>query len=310
MRAGFVATTYEEGAIGSVSDLASWRFAEPASHITVQGLIDEVADEIERLAGRPTTRDHCLAALRSYMDGPTEIARNLLHKAYYAVPEHRRLNLLTDPKEDGITIRMLITPVGDSLAPERDDEPAGPPVSQEDRDQAWQYLRWWREAWDRSAPAEIDKDDAVTLQPSVVRFDRHDGGHAYLANSYVAPFLVDGVTYPTVTHAYWALATSDPGARRGIAAALTAEAARELGLHAPQRPDWPVVRLAVMTRLVREKFGQYPDLATQLVATGDGRLLGTVSEHSSYWGAARDGRNWLGRILELIRSELRLSTAP
>ena len=152
-------------------------------------------------------------------------------------------------------------------------------------------------------------DDALTLQPSVVRFDVHNGGHAYLANSYAALLVVDGVTYPTVTHAYWALATSDPAVRREIMAAPTAEAARVLGLRAPQRPDWPVVRLAVMTRLVREKFDQHPDLAALLIATGDGRLLDMVSEPGNYWGAARGGRNWLGRILELIRSELQLGAA-
>lgn len=60
-----------------------------------------------------------------------------------------------------------------------------------------------------------------------------------------------------------------------------------------------------MTGLVGEKFEQHPHLAAQLVAMGDGRLLDTVTERSAYWGAAHDGRNWLGRILELIRSELR-----
>ena len=117
------------------------------------------------------------------------------------------------------------------------------------------------------------------------------------------------MTYPTVEHAFWARATSDPQVRCQVVAAPTAEAARLLGLDAPLRSDWQAVRLAVMTHLVREKFPQHPDLAAQLLATGDGRLLDTVSEHSAYWGAARDGRNWLGRILEMIRSELQLSTA-
>jgi predicted NAD-dependent protein-ADP-ribosyltransferase YbiA (DUF1768 family) len=67
------------------------------------------------------------------------------------------------------------------------------------------------------------------------------------------------------------------------------------------------VRLAVMLRLVREKFRQHPDLAAQLLATGDGRLINGV-DFSRYWGDYRgQGRNWLGRILELARAELRES---
>jgi predicted NAD-dependent protein-ADP-ribosyltransferase YbiA (DUF1768 family) len=61
-----------------------------------------------------------------------------------------------------------------------------------------------------------------------------------------------------------------------------------------------VARLAVMTRLAREKFRQHPDLAAKLIATGDGRLINGANL-SRYWGS---GRNWLGRILELVRAEL------
>ena len=75
----------------------------------------------------------------------------------------------------------------------------------------------------------------------------------------------------------------------------------------PLRPDWNVVRLAVMLRLVREKFRQHPELATRLIATGDGRLINSV-DFSRYWGSSQQGRNWLGRILELVRAELLEST--
>jgi ribA/ribD-fused uncharacterized protein len=157
--------------------------------------------------------------------------------------------------------------------------------------------------WETTPP--LWENDVVTSSPSVVRFDKHSGGHPYLANDYPAPILIEGQTYPAVEHAYWALATSDPDARERITNAPTAREARKLGQAAQTRPDWNIVRLAVMPRLVREKFRQHPDLAAQLIATGDGRLVNSVDmSRSRYWGGSREGRNWLGRMLELVRAEL------
>src|SRR6185369_15648002 len=100
--------------------------------------------------------------------------------------------------------------------------------------------------------------------PSVIRFDQHDGGHPYLANDSPAPIMLPEGTFPTVEHAYWVLSTTDHDLREKIAQAPTAREAQQLGQDAPLRQDWNVVRLAVMLRLVREKFHQHPDLATQL----------------------------------------------
>jgi predicted NAD-dependent protein-ADP-ribosyltransferase YbiA (DUF1768 family) len=59
-----------------------------------------------------------------------------------------------------------------------------------------------------------------------------------------------------------------------------------------------------MARLLRAKFAQHPGLAEILLATGDGRIEYS-SFSSDFWGARRDhGRNWMGRLLELVRSEL------
>jgi len=50
------------------------------------------------------------------------------------------------------------------------------------------------------------------------------------------------------------------------------------------------VRPAVMLRLVREKVRQHPDLAAQLIATGDGRLINGVGM-SRCWGDYHQGHN-------------------
>ncbi|HEX8037270.1 MAG TPA: NADAR family protein, partial [Ktedonobacterales bacterium] len=304
---GWVATSYPQGAQASAHLLASWRFDQPESWLTQEQLIAEVADEIEHLAGRPTAADRCRTALDRYLDEPSDVHRAALRAAYLAVPEHLRL-FLGDQDTKDYPLRALITPVGEVLVGEPPDE-SDSVVQPPDHEEAWAYFQGRRE--EQRQPQAVPppwEDDPVAHDPSVIRFDRHDGGHPYLANGYPAPITVPEGTFPTVEHAYWALSTTDHETREQIAHAPTAKEARQLAQGAPHRPDWSVVRLAVMLRLVREKFHQHPDLADHLLATGDGRLIDRVG-FSRYWSSyGSQGRNWLGRLLELVRAELREST--
>ncbi|MEW5529832.1 NADAR family protein [Streptomyces virginiae] len=59
-----------------------------------------------------------------------------------------------------------------------------------------------------------------------------------------------------------------------------------------------------MARLLRAKYEQHPDLAAVLLATGDAALLYDDAD-SGFWGEnGGRGRNWTGRLLELVRAEL------
>lgn len=61
-----------------------------------------------------------------------------------------------------------------------------------------------------------------------------------------------------------------------------------------------------MTSLLRAKYDQHPELAEILLATNDATLL-YEDVYSSFWGESGGrGRNWLGRLLELVRSELHM----
>jgi predicted NAD-dependent protein-ADP-ribosyltransferase YbiA (DUF1768 family) len=59
--------------------------------------------------------------------------------------------------------------------------------------------------------------------------DRFDGAHRWLSNDSLAPVDFDGVTYPTVEHAFAAAKTLDPAGRASIAAADSPSAAKKLG---------------------------------------------------------------------------------
>ncbi|MFD7026447.1 NADAR family protein [Streptomyces sp. NPDC059917] len=89
-----------------------------------------------------------------------------------------------------------------------------------------------------------------------------------------------------------------------IAAADTPASARELAAGTPRREGWEHARSAVMTGLLRAKYDQHPELAEVLLATEDSTVIYDDVE-SAFWGEGGGrGRNWMGRLLELIRSEL------
>lgn len=94
------------------------------------------------------------------------------------------------------------------------------------------------------------------------------------------------------------------------------------------RDDWEDIKLAVMMKCLRQKFhwtkvpGAQEDprhlFAQALVDTGDALLIEGNFWHDNFWGDCQcvgeeciltPGKNWLGRLLMLRRSELVLERA-
>ena len=112
-----------------------------------------------------------------------------------------------------------------------------------------------------------------------------------------------------MTHAYWALSTSDPVWHDRIAAADRGFDARDAAVGAPRKEGWPAARLAVMAALLRDKFHRNPSIGATLLDTGDARIL-FADTGSGYWSWGGDrGANWVGRLLEVMRSELAVLTS-
>jgi predicted NAD-dependent protein-ADP-ribosyltransferase YbiA (DUF1768 family) len=64
-----------------------------------------------------------------------------------------------------------------------------------------------------------------------------------------------------------------------------------------------------MAALLRAKYLQHPRIAQTLHATGDARII-YADLGSAYWVASRNqGTNWIGRLLEVIRSDLAAAEA-
>jgi ribA/ribD-fused uncharacterized protein len=127
------------------------------------------------------------------------------------------------------------------------------------------------------------------------------GANRFLSNFWPATVVLDGVTYPTVEHAYVAAKTLDPARRAEIAATAKPGDVKRLGRKLKLRGDWDEIKLSVMEDLVRQKFA-HPELRRALSATGNEDLVEGNSWGDTFWGVCRGvGQNHLGRILMRVR---------
>jgi FtsZ-binding cell division protein ZapB len=104
---GWVVTTLPNKAEVTVSLLTSFKAIEVQAWVEEEEFIKEVADEIEKLNGRPTSLDRCLKAYQQYQAEESDEARQHLKETYEAVPEHLRM-FLGDMDVKDIPIRMII----------------------------------------------------------------------------------------------------------------------------------------------------------------------------------------------------------
>ncbi|MGC0373944.1 NADAR family protein [Streptomyces sp. SAI-229] len=310
LRGGRVATALPEGGRAFAHELAEWEFGEPRTWLTPEALMGEVRDTVDRLNGRPDSTDRCLAAVDAFLADRTEGKRAAARDAYFAIPETRRPYALGDMHEKDRPLWILVHGP-DGSGGRRPDEG----ITREEYEEALAYFEdGARERAERRASVPAD-GPVSAIAPAVHLHQSHtpepldDPGTRALRNDYPAPVTVDGTTFPTVAHAYWALSTADPAARETVAGAGNAFAARGLAAAAGLREGWEQARTAVMTRLLRAKYAQHPDLARVLLSTGDATLVYDDVE-SGFWGDnGGRGRNWTGRLLELVRSELHAGRA-
>ncbi|MEU8842802.1 NADAR family protein [Streptomyces roseus] len=296
------------------ADEPKWTSRRPERQ-TGESFLREAADEIARLAGRPTTTDLLRQAIRAHLRETTEANRALLRDAYLAVPAHRRVYVLGDMDRQDRPLRILTADIGQPV------DGDGPVVTQEMHRSVLDYLAALDDRVEQAEAQEAVRyadEPAGAPQPPVVlhevvhpRGRPAELGDFVLRNGYESPVTYRGETYPTVLHGYWALAAADPADHDRIRACATAREAQDLGGRAARRADWPALRLAVMAGLLRAKFDQHPRLAEVLLATGESGIRYTGLSEAPFWRAdgPRGGRDWMGRLLELVRAELRAAAA-
>lgn len=286
------------------------RWGEPR---TPESFLLEVADLVEELNGRPTAARRCWDAAERFAREPSEANRELLRAAYLAVPQHLRIFVLGDMDRQDRPLRILLTDVGSHV------DGDGPLVTAEMHEAQLEYFRRGEAAVAEAERqrAALHADDPVTAGRATVTSHQAVYPRGWptepdlfvLRNDFPSPIAYDGETYPSVLHGYWALSAADPADRAAIREAPSGWDAQELGGGVVRRDGWTGLRLAVMAGLLRAKFTQHPELAAVLLGTEDARISYTGYSDSPFWLDERDdrGRNWVGRLLELVRSELTLA---
>jgi ribA/ribD-fused uncharacterized protein len=136
------------------------------------------------------------------------------------------------------------------------------------------------------------------------------GEYRWLSNftpvSVLLDGILDGITYPSVEHAYQAAKTLDPDQRKWFSTCSPVDA-KHLGKRVKLRDDWLNVRIEIMRDLCTQKYSQEP-FKSQLIATGDQEIQEGNYWGDTFWGVdlrKRIGLNHLGRIIMQIREHLR-----
>jgi predicted NAD-dependent protein-ADP-ribosyltransferase YbiA (DUF1768 family) len=213
--------------------------------------------------------------------------------AYLAIPEHLRRYSLGDMDSKDWPLQVLAAGVGGRMPV------AQTVVTEKMHGSALEYFV-------RRDQAGSDHDArSVAFGPVQPETSAVSLAHRFFPKGWPDdPGLLGGIEYPNVDRAYFALSTDDESLQRAVLEAETDYAAKRIAEAAPRRSGWAQARPAVMARLMRAKYAHHPELAQLLLSTDDAKILYSSAD-SLYWGeAGKRGRNWVGRLLELIRSEL------
>lgn len=141
------------------------------------------------------------------------------------------------------------------------------------------------------------------------------GRHRFLSNFHEVTVRIKDKDYPeidyaTVEAAYQA-AKFDKYSVKMYMAGLDARTSKMWAKRRPLEitPNFHKFKAAIMYRYVEQKFALNPDLAQQLLDTGDAYLEEGNWWNDKYWGVCSgEGENKLGKILMLVRKKLREGT--
>lgn len=130
------------------------------------------------------------------------------------------------------------------------------------------------------------------------------GRYRFLSNFYPSTVEFEDRIYKSSEAAYQAAKSPHKQVKDGFTS-IDAREARKLGRRIAIRLDWEADKLNVMYRVLRVKFSGEP-LRSMLITTEDQYLEETNYWHDTFWGVYNgEGLNHLGRLLMLVRDELR-----
>ena len=144
-----------------------------------------------------------------------------------------------------------------------------------------------------------------------IKFYKVNDDYGFMSNFAPYPFSDGGKIWPTSEHYFQAQKFLVPQIQEIIRQIVSPMDAALEGRNRqnPLRPDWEEVKDEVMLQAFRMKFSQNPDIAKELMATGDAIII-EHTRNDAYWADGGDGsgKNKLGLLLMQVREELKNST--
>ena len=144
-----------------------------------------------------------------------------------------------------------------------------------------------------------------------IKFYKVHDDYGFMSNFAPYPFSDGNKIWPTSEHYFQAQKFLVPEIQekiRQIAPPMDA-ALEGRNRQNPLRSDWEEVKDEVMHQALRMKFSQNPEIARELLATGDASII-EHTRNDAYWADGGDGsgKNKLGLLLMQVREELKNST--
>ena len=155
---------------------------------------------------------------------------------------------------------------------------------------------------------EIAEQFGCSLEDPILEFD---GPTRYLSNFWECTLVYKSLSYNSSEHAFMAEKTLDEDLKEWIRSQPSPGKAKREGKKVPLRADWEDVKIQIMYAIVFEKFSQNNRLKALLLSTGNRYLEEGNTWHDCFWGVCHcpkcnhTGKNSLGQILMLVRSQLR-----
>ena len=141
-----------------------------------------------------------------------------------------------------------------------------------------------------------------------IKFYKVNDEYGFMSNFAPYPFSDGGKIWPTSEHYFQAQKFLVPQIQEKIRQIVSPMDAALEGHNRqnPLRPDWEEVKDKVMLQALRMKFSQNPEIAKELLATGDAILI-EHTRNDAYWADGGDGsgKNKLGLLLMQVREELK-----
>lgn len=129
------------------------------------------------------------------------------------------------------------------------------------------------------------------------------GEYSFLSNFKKCSVEFEGLTYPSVEHAFQAAKTLNSEKRLNFTKGSPV-CAKAMGRRLKLREDWEEIKDSVMYACLKSKF-QNAEMMEKLLATEDAILIEGNNHGDRYWGMVNgEGQNKLGKLLMRIRSEI------